>query len=247
MGLFDFFKKKPSHIEKISLAYQCYKQELVGMVYPGGLEQANLVLLSLARLLKIDITKLGAKEYYDVLTIYSGVLVRKVVTHSTHSAIVASLMVNHGKYIKNENLAKKTLAFCTLNMKDHTFGLLNDEGMDTVITYATILSQSEETAKENEEIQDTHIDDDEYGLIPSKPIYTVGVSGSKLYLSKLQTDKGETITWSRLGSKSVPNVNGMVDIYSISKTTGEHYKTIYINMYGTAISKVAPKGFQIVE
>ena len=44
MGLFDFFKKKPSHIEKISLAYQCYKQELVGMVYPGGLEQANLVL-----------------------------------------------------------------------------------------------------------------------------------------------------------------------------------------------------------
>ena len=73
------------------------------------------------------------------------------------------------------------------------------------------------------------------------------MSGSKLYLSKLQTDKGEAITWSRLGSKSVPNVNGMVDIYSISKTTGEHYKTIYINMYGTAISKVAPKGFQIVE
>ena len=64
----------------------------------------------MARLLKIDITKLGAKEYYDVLTIYSGVLVRKVVTHSPQPAIVASLMVNHAKYAKNENLAKKSTA-----------------------------------------------------------------------------------------------------------------------------------------
>ena len=36
MGLFDRFKaKKPTHAEKVNLAYKCYKADLVEAVFPG--------------------------------------------------------------------------------------------------------------------------------------------------------------------------------------------------------------------
>lgn len=69
MGLFDFLKNN-QHDKKVALAYKCYKQEMVGMVFPGGKEQASRIIKSLAVILGIDLSALKPIDYYNVLTIY---------------------------------------------------------------------------------------------------------------------------------------------------------------------------------
>ena len=243
MGLFDFFKDN-HHNKKVGLAYKCYKPEMVDMVFPGGKEQASRIIKSLAVILGIDLSALKPIDYYNVLTIYSGVLIRRVVTKSTDEHIIVSLQVNHKQYIKNEMLAQQVLAYCTINMKNNSFALESAEDINALNMFDNILTQNRETSRLNEDAQNDNLDDEEYGLVPNKPIYTTGVGGSEKYLRSLMTSDGKAIIWDRRGSMSVNGINGMIDIYDISFVDGRRYKTIYINMYGTSISQKAPNGFK---
>ena len=92
--------------------------------------------------------------------------------------------------------------------------------------------------------------DDDFGLVPEKPIFThalKSVDGEKEYLNNLYTVNGEKIKYTRRGSTSVEGINGMIDIYNTFLPSGQPYKTIYINMYGATASTVAPYGFVLVE
>lgn len=117
MGFFDLFKKKPpTHEEKVALAHQCYKSEMVSMVFPGGTKQVSNIIVSLARICGVSLEPLMAKEYYDILTAYSDVFIRRTITNSSDEHIVVSLQVKHENYIKNIKIAENVLAFCKLNM-----------------------------------------------------------------------------------------------------------------------------------
>lgn len=246
MGLFDIFKKKPpTHEEKVDLAYRCYKPEMVGMVFPGGKKQASNIICSIAKLVGKNLADLDAKGYYELLSIYSDVLIRRVVTHSTDDTIVASLQSKHGQEIKSKAVAQKVLAYCTINMQNHGFCLDNAESIEALNLFDNILSQNEQISQSNSVAQTENLDDPEYGLIPEKPVYVKGVEGSDKYLKSLRTVLGENITWERRGSISVDGINGMIDIYDISLHSGKAYKTLYLNMYGTQDSTIAPKGFSI--
>lgn len=88
--------------------------------------------------------------------------------------------------------------------------------------------------------------DEDFGLVPKKPIYTLAiqsVDGEREYLNRLYTVNGEKIRYNRLGSTSAEGINGMVDIYETFLPNGQPYKTIYINMYGATKSTKSPKGF----
>lgn len=243
MGLFDFLKNR-QHEKKVALAYKCYKQEMVGMVFPGGKEQASRIIKSLAVILGIDLSVLKPIDYYNVLSIYSGVLIRRIVTKSADDHIIVSLQVNHKQYIKNEVLAQQVLAYCTINMKNNSFALESDEDINSLNMFDNILTQNREISRLNEDSQNDNLNDEEYGLVPNKPIYTTGVGGSEKYLKALITSDGKAIIWNRRGSMSVDGINGMIDVYDISFVDGRSYKTIYINMYGTSISQKAPNGFK---
>mgnify|MGYP004733646223 CR=1 FL=1 len=135
MGLFDILKKKmPTHSEKVDLAYRCYKPEMVEMIYPGGKVQAGKIITSLSKIYDIDLDTSDAKKYYNILTIYSDVLIRKVVTQSSDDNIVTSLQVKHGDLIKSKNVAWKTLAFITLNMNNNNFCLESADDHDCTDT-----------------------------------------------------------------------------------------------------------------
>ena len=72
MGLFDRFKaKKPTHAEKVNLAYKCYKADLVEAVFPGKEAQADRIIRSLALIYSIDLETCDAKKYYDILSTYA--------------------------------------------------------------------------------------------------------------------------------------------------------------------------------
>ena len=114
-------------------------------------------------------------------------------------------------------------------------------------TVAKILAsgivEGQKAMEANKESQPHNELDADFGLVPQKPIYTVGIDEQEKYLKSLRTINGEPIKWNRRGSMSVDGVNGMVDVYDIFLPSGEEYKTIYINMYGAYNSTFAPKGF----
>jgi len=97
----------------------------------------------------------------------------------------------------------------------------------------------------NRGLCDSNVDDPQYGLVPSKPIYTAFIEGEKEYLSSLRTLDGETLTWERKGSMAVMGINGMVDIYETYLPSGDLYKTLYLNMYCDKTSRTPPTGFLI--
>ncbi len=109
--------------------------------------------------------------------------------------------------------------------------------------------QAEETVKmmkANSEEQPDNEGDEDFGLVPEKPIFTHAlkmVDGEREYLNKLYTINGEKIKYNRIGSMGVEGINGMIDIYETFLPSGQPYKTIYINMYGAKESTAAPKGF----
>lgn len=98
----------------------------------------------------------------------------------------------------------------------------------------------------NEHAHELNLDDLEWGLVPGKPIYNKGLDSQKLYLSRLLTADGRAVTWDRVGSIGLSDINGMVDIYEGTLANGEKYQTLYMNMYGAANSTQAPKGFQYI-
>lgn len=103
-----------------------------------------------------------------------------------------------------------------------------------------------EAMNANAEAQTDNEDDEDFGLVPEKPIYTSAfrsIDGEESYLNRLLTVKGEKFEFRRRGSTSVVGINGIIDIYDIYLLSGEFYKTIYMNMYGATSSTSAPKGF----
>ena len=72
--------------------------------------------------------------------------------------------------------------------------------------------------RKNRKNQPNYESDPEFGLVPNKPIYTLGiklVDGEEEYLNSLQTVSGNAITWSRHGSITVDGENGPVEKYDI--------------------------------
>ena len=164
-------------------------------------------------------------------------------TQSSDDHIVTSLQVKHGDLIKSKAIAQKALAFVTLNMNNNDFSIEADDDMAALDFMTDMFSQMEQTASQNADAENDNLDDPEYGLVVTKPIYTKGVNGSNRYLEELKTSLGEKLTWRRLGSTSAEGINGMIDIYESTLPSGKPYKTVYVNMYGSANSKKIPKGF----
>ena len=113
---------------------------------------------------------------------------------------------------------------------------------------ATQVKATKEAYDANSQSQPNNENDDNFGLVPEKPIYTLArksVDGEIEYLSKLRTPDGQKVKWNRRGSTSVDGVHGMIDIYDIYRLSGQKYCTIYINMYGAKPSTKMPKGFGV--
>ena len=232
-----------SHEKRVDKAYRCYKPEMVSMVFPEGKKQASGIIKSIARLCEVDLKGCDAKEYFEILSIYSDVLIRRIVTQSTDRHIATSLQVKHSKHVKSESVAQSIVVYCDLNMKDNNFFINSAADYSKLELYLELVRSNNELAETNSKAQEENLDDPEYGLVPEKPIYAEGVEGSRKYLNSLKTLSGEKLSWERVGTTGAEGVNGIIDIYVGTLPSGEEYETLYVNMYGTKNSTVAPQGF----
>lgn len=136
----------------------------------------------------------------------------------------------------------------TLTINENNEDNSSDELVNSLLKFQAV--QTIKNMKVNEIEQPDNETDDDFGLVPEKPIYTLAlksVIGEKDYLNNLYTSTGEKITYNRRGSMSAEGVNGMIDIYDTFLPSGELYKTIYMNMYGAYESTKAPNGFVFVD
>ena len=104
-----------------------------------------------------------------------------------------------------------------------------------------------EEARKNKNNQPDFEADEDFGLVPNKPVYTLFkklIDGEEEYLDSLYTLDGHKLSWERTGSTSFENMGGSVDCYDTFLPSGDFYKTIYINMYGSRESSKTPKGFK---
>ncbi len=108
---------------------------------------------------------------------------------------------------------------------------------------ASGLIKGQKAMEANKESQPHNELDADFGLVPHKPVYTVGIDEQQKYLKSLSTINGVPIKWNRRGAMIVDGINGVVDVYDTFLPSGEEYKTIYINMYGAYNSTFVPKGF----
>ncbi len=238
------FMGGPTHEEKVAAAYKGYRPELVNSIFPGGKKQASNIITSLAKVYGKNLNSLDTKQYYEILQTYSDIIIRKVITQSTDSHIITSLQVNHGNLVPNKEIARKALAYATINMSNHDFVLDSEESMSTLELMVDAFEEMESMASANAAVENKYADDPEYGLVPSKPIYTQGVNGSNRYLAGLCSITGEQLSWNRKGSMSVVGVNGIIDVYESTLPSGKEYQVLYLNMYGSSNSTIIPKGFK---
>ena len=130
MGLFDRFKaKKPTHTEKVGLAYKCYKADLVESVFPGKEAQADRIIRSLALIYGIDLEACDAKKYYDILSTYSDIWIRRNITQTKDEIATASLVVNHGDLVKDMNTAQIAYSYITKALTNSSFVLESREDL----------------------------------------------------------------------------------------------------------------------
>lgn len=80
-----------------------------------------------------------------------------------------------------------------------------------------------------------------FGLDATNPIPIKGFSGLDHYFERLCLQK--RIRWDRLGSTSVDNINGMIDIYILTTANGETMGRLYVTMYSSETSTKIPEGF----
>ena len=129
MGLFDIFKKKStpaevkilSHEEKINYAYTNYKKATVDIVLPGGYEQVENIILSLAKICDINLNELGCTDYSSILSIYSNAFIYLATTDVFNDAFLLEIQTRHSRYIKDEIIANNVLEFCKSYMINYHF------------------------------------------------------------------------------------------------------------------------------
>lgn len=84
----------------------------------------------------------------------------------------------------------------------------------------------------------------EFGLEITNPIPTSSIPDSYFYLNRLRRNKGQEITFERIGSMAAPNIKHTIDAYNIS-ANGKKITTIYICPYNKKTSTKAPNGFKL--
>ena len=245
MGLFNFFRKKTSYDEKLSAAYLCFNKNLVNSIFPDGIKQADIVLVSLAKILNIDLSKRNALDYFNFLTIYSDVVIRSAISSSSADRIIQYLLDKYEKIITSQNLAQKVYSYCLLNIANSKFIFNTVESDEAVSQLANTQLDSE--SKRNLIFKHRRADQDDFGYSENNPICTSSIRRSEEYLSKLMTQFGDQLFWLRIGSKCLPKLNDVeniiLDIYQIY-LYGEEYTTLYICPYARD-SADTPKGLKL--
>lgn len=88
--------------------------------------------------------------------------------------------------------------------------------------------------------------DYDYGLVPEKPIFTLGADGANRYLNSLATVFDEKFNFFPQKHIFIEGLASEIEVCDCKLSSGNLYKTLYISLYGASNPTTAPKGFKII-
>lgn len=86
-----------------------------------------------------------------------------------------------------------------------------------------------------------------YGLDPTNPIPIFGIPNNQIYLNRLRLIDEKEISWRRVGSIVVKDINYPVDEYEVFDISGDRITTLYLSSYHLRTSCKAPEGFILID
>ncbi len=205
---------------------------------PGGTNQIALVLSSLAVIYNLEAYSCSQQIWEEVFSSYQDVLVRTKLLGYEADSSLNCLKIKHNSLVKDDKTARRTYVYCLSSFNQWQSVIRNQEDIAKLDQFTLCLP---DTSMQNISLHPA--EDPEYGLVSYKPIMVNGIPTSKLYLSKLRSSQGESLSWKRHGSIKVDGVQGLTDIYESRLPNGMVYKTVYVNTYGTVNSEIFPSGF----
>ena len=119
MGFLNLFKNTKTHEQKMDFAYKNFKPDMVEVLFINGRKQADEVILKLAEIFNIDLSKKNELEYYEILQVYEYIFTEILISKAKEENIVKGLQTSYGKYIKNETMAQKTLNYFLYNYSEN--------------------------------------------------------------------------------------------------------------------------------
>lgn len=237
--MFNFAEKKElSLVKKI---YNYTNPQVRHKIFYGGYKDAYEILKNLNEIIKKE-NWYTLEERYDICKeVYFQVWIRK-----HHIEVFGGFASTRD--IK-EMLCKKFEFLNTnilLEMIDESIRVIYEkepdiQKMDAAMEYRQ--SMHLQFAEMNKNIELKYINDDDYGLVPTKPVFVNGFGSDKKFLGNLSTETGKEITCRRVCSMNIEGINGPVDMYTILTTNNENCGELFVCNYGTTMPTVAPKGY----
>lgn len=246
MGLFR--KNKTPHEEKVEYAYKCYKSDYVETVFPGGQKQIDNVIKSIATLCDIDLSRCSNEDYHNITSIFADIFIRKGIAKSNDDIIRTSLLVKHKDLVKSDEVAEKLIHYYGY-IKGKVKGDLSDpkemQQFEKWIKGKKSALIALEMLKRNTAIRNNGVDRDDFGLVKTNPMYTVGPDGTAYILNRFRTEEGKSIVWRRINKEKVEGLEGKVCTYEIYNEANEYIGHVFVNMRSLELSSRVPNGYLV--
>ena len=139
------------------------------------------------------------------------------------------------------DLPKDLVVDCTAESLAY-ISLTNEKLAEKILGRFFLRDMIEQNAEKNTEIETKYLNDPQYGLKPEKPVFINGFGPHHIYLDALCTPDGVELKNDRRGSMQVSGIEGPVDVYDLFLPNGKKYMTIYLCLYGSKNSVIAPRG-----
>lgn len=237
MGLFNnLFNKQKIH-PTVKNIYQNLNPKFKNKIFYGDLTQANEVLMDITNRVFDDVNDINLNTCFQI---YLQVFIR------SHGGLSQDFSMP--EYITERLCERFSSVSSQIVTKCVNFSLEyiyknEPQLLQQVQMYKMIQKQVLENAEKNKHLFELYIHDEDYGLVPNKPVFVAGFGGAKEYLSQLVNNEGVSPDIERLGSSEINGISGPVDLYLLSFSQGDQ-RQIFICNYGFNNSSVAPKGFE---
>ena len=156
--------------------------------------------------------------------------------------VITDRMITRFSEFPAENVAR-ALRYCT-----KYFYEINPKILERDKAGFAIKTFVDEKSMKNANLEEQYINDPEYGLISTKPLFVAGFNAANDYMRRLRTSNGESIAiLMRASLKEIEGICGIVDCYSIQTEKGLALPSIYMSVYGSKTSEKAPAGFTLID
>lgn len=227
MGLFDFFKKKKK--QDFLANMPPVMRQAFAVLFPKGEDDFNRQLDELCshygnKYKREDISS-------NLIFILTGYLITG--DSKTKESAIDKVLVR-----KVNTMSKADVDYL------YNYALSNHPKLAMLLTASSMMDELSNDGCDTDTIPGGH---GFFGYSPENPIPTHGVVGIYEYLDHLRDNKGNKISYTRLGTVDASISEHPVDVYRITSPAMDKEEILYISAYHKRNSQLSPSNFILVD